>query len=104
MKFLSTFCLFLGMLWSIVSHAELVAIEEAIEAHDIEVVIYRNGEGYVVAHSCAGCPGTRLDIDSKTTVTVDGKPASVNKRIEKTWPGGLVIYDVKTNHVVTLKL
>lgn len=104
MKFLRIFCLATGLLWCMGLHAELVAIQEAIEAHDIEVVVYGGGEGYVQARSCATCPYTRLDIDRNTAVTVDGKAVKVSKRIEKHWSGGTVIYDIKTKHVVRLQL
>jgi len=104
MKILRILSLVTGLLWFMGLHAELVAVEEAIEASDIKVIVYDSGEGYVLARSCANCPFTRLDIDGKTAVTVDGKPIKVSKRIEKQWSAGLVIYDIKTNHVVRLGL
>lgn len=104
MKFLKIFGLAFGLLCCGGLHAEIVAVEEAIEAHDIKVTVYGAGSGYVLARSCANCPFTRLDIDQKTAVTVNGKPVGITKRIEKHWSGGLVIYDIKTNHVVSLRL
>jgi len=104
MKFLKFFGLATGLLWCVGLHAELVAIQEAIEAHDIKVMLYSSGEGYVLARSCETCPFTRMEIDRDTVVTVDGKPVRISKRIEKHWSGGIVIYDIKSNHVVRLKL
>jgi hypothetical protein len=104
MKFLKFFGLATGLLWCVVLRADLVALQEAIEAHDIKVMVYSSGDGYVLARSCATCPFTRLDIDSKTAVTVDGIPVEISKSIEKHWSGGIVIYDIKTNNVVRLKL
>ena len=104
MKFLKILGLVTGLLWCAGPRAELVAVQEAIEAHDIKVIVNSSGDGYVLARGCATCPFTRLDIDSKTAVTVGGKPASISKRIEKHWSGGIVIYDIKTNHVARLKL
>jgi len=104
MKFLKFISLATGLLWCLGLHAELVAIQEAIEAHDVKVVVYGSGDGYVLARSCADCPFTRLEIDRNTAVTVEGEPVKVSKRIEKHWSGGLVIYDIKTKHVVRLKL
>jgi hypothetical protein len=104
MKSLKIFGLATALLWCMGLHAELIAVQEAIEAHDIKVMVYNSGDGYVLARSCASCPFTRLDIDRNTAVTVDGKPVKVSKRIEKHWSGGIVIYDIKTNHVARLKL
>ncbi|MGB5539042.1 MAG: hypothetical protein WBO37_03035 [Gammaproteobacteria bacterium] len=104
MKSLKIFGLATALLWCTGLHAELIAVQEAIEAHDIKVMVYSSGDGYVLARSCAACPFTRLDIDHNTAVTVDGKPVKVSKRIEKHWSGGIVIYDIKTNHVARLKL
>ena len=104
MKFLKIISLATGLLWCISLHAELIAVQEAIEAHDIKVMLHSSGDGYVLARSCAACSFTRLDIDSNTAVTVDGNLVKISKRIEKHWSGGIVIYDIKTNHVVRLKL
>jgi hypothetical protein len=104
MKFLKFIGLATGLLWCIGVHAEIVIIQGAIEAHDIKVVINSSTDGYVLARNCETCPFTRLGIDSKTTVTVDGKPVKINKRIEKHWSGGIVIYDIETNRVARLKL
>ncbi len=104
MKFLKSIGLAMGLLWSLGADAEIVILQGAIEAHDIKVVLYSSGDGYVLARSCETCPFTRLDIDSKTAVTVDGKPVKINKRIEKHWSGGIVIYDIETNRVARLKL
>jgi len=104
MKYLKFIVLATGLLWCMGLRAELVAIQEAIEAHDIKVTMHGSGDGYVLARNCATCPYTRLDIDHQTSVTVDGKPAMAGKRIEKHWSGGVVIYDTKTNHVVRLHL
>lgn len=104
MKFLKIFGLAIGLLCGSGLHAELVPVEEAIEAHDIKVKVYGTGSGYVLARSCAGCPFTRLELDRKTAVTVNDKPVGITKLIEKHWLGGIVIYDIKTSHVVSLRL
>jgi len=104
MKFLKFVALTAGLLWHMGAHAELVAIQEAIEAYEINVVMNGTGDGYALARSCAECPSVRLDIDQQTAVTVDGKPVMAGKNIEKDWSGGVVIYDIKTNHVVRLHL
>ncbi len=104
MKFLKFFVLATGLLWHMGLHAELVAIQEAIEAYDTDVVMNGSGDGYVQARSCADCPYIRMDIDQNTVVTVDGTPVQAGKNIEKHWSGGIVIYDIKTNHVVRLHL
>lgn len=104
MKFLRILALATGLLWCMSLHAELVTIQEAIEAHDIKIKMHDAGKGYVLARSCATCRYKRLDIDRKTSVTVDGKPVKAGKRLDKQWSGGIVIYDVKTNQVVRLKL
>jgi hypothetical protein len=104
MKFMKILSLAIGLLCCSAPQAELIAIEEAIEAHDIKVTIYGTGNGYVLARSCANCPFTRLDLDTKTIVTVNGEPVGVTRRIEKHWSGGIVIYDIRTRRVVSLRL
>lgn len=104
MKFLKIFGLALGLLCCGALYAEIIPVEEAIEANDIKVTINGTGSGYVLARSCANCPYTRLEIDRNTVVTVNRKPVAVTKRIEKHWSGGIVIYDVKTKNVVSLRL
>lgn len=104
MKFLNFFALAIGLLWNAAPQAELVAIQEAIEAHDIKVMMSSGGDGYVLARSCPTCAFVRLELDRNSAITVDGKPVRAGKKIEKHWSGGLVIYDIKTKHIVRLKL
>ena len=104
MKFLKFFALATTLMWHTGLRAEIIAITEAIEANDIKIIVNSRGSGYVLARGCADCPFTRLEMDRKTAITVDGKPAEISKRIEKHWSGGIVIYDIKTNHVARLKL
>ncbi|MGD2112586.1 MAG: hypothetical protein PVI50_04305 [Gammaproteobacteria bacterium] len=104
MQYLKITGLVLGLSWYSGLHAELVAVQEAIEAHDVTVMLHGSGDGYVLARRCAACPFRRLEIDHRTVVTVDGEPAGIDPRIEKQWPGGIVIYDIVTRHVVRLKL
>jgi hypothetical protein len=104
MKFLNMLGLAAGLLACTALRAELVTIQEAIEAYDIEVILTGKGEGYALARTCAGCQPTRLDIDARTTVTIDGRAADANEHIEKHWSGGVVIYDIRTRRIVRLKL
>lgn len=104
MKLLNLLGLATGLLACSGLRAELVAIQEAIEASGIEVIMPTDGAGYVLARTCAACPPTRLDIDAGTSVTVDGKAADAGSYIQRHWPGGVVIYDTGTRRIVRLKL
>jgi hypothetical protein len=96
--------LFLGLLCCPGVNAELTNIQDAIEATEISVTVHGPGDGYVLARSCANCPFTRLEITPETSVLVNGKPARADERIERNWPGGAVIFDIKTRKIVRLML
>jgi hypothetical protein len=104
MRRVKLFALTLGLLCGFGVQAELVYVQDAIEASDIKVTVHRPGDGYVLARSCAECPFTRLEITPRTTVRVDGEQVRADNRIERSWSGGTVIYDTRTKQVVRLTL
>ena len=103
MKLLRFFILATGLLWSMGPHAEMIAIQEAIEAAEIKLVLRGNGEGYVMARGCPTCKFSRHPIDSNTVFKKNGRPISAEDITETQWIGGVVIYDTRTNHVVRLE-
>ena len=104
MRFTRLFALTAGLFCCLVAKAELINIQDSIEASDIKVTVYGPGDGYVLARSCANCPFTRLEITPGTAVWVNGAPAPADKRIERNWSGGAVIFDAKTKQVVRLRI
>jgi hypothetical protein len=104
MRLARIFTLTAGLLCCLVAKAELINNQDAIEASDINVTVHGPGQGYVLARSCAACPFTRLEITPATTVWVNGKPARADERIQRSWSGGAVIYDIKTKQIVRLRL
>jgi hypothetical protein len=86
------------------ANAELINIQDAIEATEISVTVHGPGNGYVLARSCTDCSFTRLKITPKTSVEVNGEPVRADKRIQRSWAGGVVIFDTKTKQVVRLRL
>ena len=85
-------------------NAELLNNQDAIEATDISVTIRGLGDGYVLARSCTDCPFTRLEITHATATWVNGKSVRTDKRIQRIWTGGTVIFDARTKQVVRLRL
>jgi hypothetical protein len=104
MRLARLFIMTLGVLCFTSANAELINIQDAIEATDINVTVHGPGDGYVLARSCANCPLTRLEITPETSVWVNGKPARADGRIQRSWPGGVVIFDTKTKQIVRLRL
>lgn len=104
MKMVKTGALLAGILLCLGAQAELVSVEEGIEASSLRVSAGKSGKGYVVASACHKCPPMRLELTPATVISVDGKRVSPGKKISRNWPGGVVIYDVKTKQVMKLKL
>lgn len=104
MRFIKLFTLILGVLCCPGVNAELINIQDAIEATEIKVTVHGPGDGYVLARSCTDCPFTRLEITPETAVLVNGEPVRANHRIQRSWAGGVVIFDTKTKQVVRLRL
>jgi hypothetical protein len=94
----------LGFLCCLAVKAELINIQDAIEASDIKVTVPGSGDGYVLARSCAKCPFLRLEITPETAVWVNGRPVPADQRIERDWSGGTVIFDTKTRQILRLRL
>lgn len=93
-----------GMIWCLGVQAEIINIQEAIEASDLRVSVETSGRGYVDARSCLTCKSTRLEITPATIISIDGRRVSAGKNISRHWSGGVVIYEVETKQVVKLKL
>ena len=104
MRLVRLFIMSLGVLCITSANAELINIQDAIEASDIDVTIHGPGDGYVLARSCADCPFASLEITPETSVWVNGEPVRADRRIQRNWSGGVVIFDTKTKQVVRLKL
>jgi hypothetical protein len=104
MRLVRLFIITLGMLCFPGVHAELINIQDAIEATQINVTVRGPGDGYVLARSCANCPFTRLEITPETAVWINGEPVRADERIQRSWPGGVVIFDTKTKQIVRLRL
>lgn len=86
------------------AQAELVNIEDAIEASDINVSIKSSGKGHVNAKSCHGCKSVRLKVTPETIITVNGKSLPPGTELKQHWAGGVVIYNIKSRKVVRLDL
>jgi RNA polymerase subunit RPABC4/transcription elongation factor Spt4 len=104
MRLVRLFFMTLGMLCFSSANAELINIQDAIEASDIDVTVHGPGDGYVLARSCTECPFTRLVITPETRVWVNGEPVRADRRIQRNWSGGVVIFDTKSKQVVRLRL
>ena len=104
MRILKSFALVAGIVGCMGVQAELINIQEAIEASDIRVSATASGSGHVKARSCSTCKAVKLEITPATIISVDGNLVSAGKDISRHWSGGLVIYDVETKQVVKLAL
>jgi RNA polymerase subunit RPABC4/transcription elongation factor Spt4 len=104
MRLARLFIMTLGVLCFTSANAELINIQDAIEATEINVTVQGPGDGYVLARSCTDCPFTRLEITPETSVWVNGEPVRADRRIQRNWSGGVVIFDTKSKQVVRLRL
>jgi RNA polymerase subunit RPABC4/transcription elongation factor Spt4 len=104
MKFLKAIGLMTGLLWCMGLQADLVAVQEAIEAYDISIDMHGTGKGYMLVRACDSCKPVRIGIDSNTAVRIDGNPVKTSRHIEGKWSGGVVIYDTKSRVAVRLSL
>lgn len=92
------------LLWCTGAHADLIEIQQAIEAHDITITMYGGGNGSMAVRSCANCDPVLIGIDRKTSVRIDGKPVRSGTDINGQWSGGIVIYDTKSRTAAKLSL
>jgi hypothetical protein len=104
MRILKGIVLLAGLTMTLGAQAELINIQEAIEASSIRVSSMSPGRGYINAWSCSTCKPMRLEITSATIISVNGENVSAGGKISRHWPGGLVIYDVESKQVVRLEL
>ena len=104
MHILNRIVLLAGLTMTLGVQAELINIQEAIEASSIRVSSMSPGRGHVDARSCITCKSMRLEITSATIISVNGENVSAGGKISRHWPGGLVIYDVESKQVVRLEL
>jgi hypothetical protein len=104
MRILKGIVLLAGLTMTLGVQAELINIQEAIEASSIRVSSMSAGRGHVDARSCITCKSMRLEITPATIISVNGESVSAGGKISRHWPGGLVIYDVESKQVVRLEL
>jgi hypothetical protein len=104
MRILKGIVLLAGLTMTLGVQAELINIQEAIEASSIKVSSMSPGRGHVNARSCSSCKSMRLEITPATIISVNGESVSAGKVISRHWSGGLVIYDVESKQVVRLEL
>jgi len=104
MKFLRLFSLIALLAGYSDVPAELVLIDDAIEATDIRVSVDDSGEGFVRARACEDCSFVRLEITNDTKITVNGETVENRKNLKHKWDGGVVIYNIKSKQVMKLML
>ena len=104
MHILNRIVLLAGLTMTLGVQAELINIQEAIEASSIRISSMSPGRGHVNARSCNTCKFMRLEITPATIISVNGENVSAGGKISRHWPGGLVIYDVESKQVVRLEL
>ena len=104
MRILKGIVLLAGLTMTLGVQAELINIQEAIEASSIRVSSMSHGRGHVNVRSCNTCKFMRLEITPATIISVNGENVSAGGKISRHWPGGLLIYDVESKQVVRLEL
>lgn len=104
MRILRRIALLAGLFICFCAQAELINYEEAIEASDITVYARKSGNGYVEVKRCPTCNSVRLEITPASIISVGEKRVHSGKKISRHWPGGVVIYNVRTRRVVKLGL
>jgi hypothetical protein len=104
MKFLKVIGFSSVLLWCTGLHADLIEIQQAIEAYDITINMHGDEYGSMAVRKCASCDPVLIGIDGRTSVSIDGKPVRSGRRIDGAWSGGIVIYDSKSRTAVKLSL
>jgi hypothetical protein len=92
------------MLSSTCLQAELIHIEEAIEAYDLRINTYGGGSGHVMVRSCKSCKPERLLITPSTTISVKGVAVPLDRTVRQHDAGGVVIFNPETRQVVRVIL
>jgi hypothetical protein len=80
--------------------AELVVIEEAIEAQPLDVQLTSGSSGLVYANGCDGCKPMQLVITAATRASFAGKPLPLSDVPLYAQLGGTIFYD-KATRIVT---
>jgi hypothetical protein len=80
--------------------AQLVIVEQAVEAQPLDVQLTSPSSGLVYANGCDGCKPTQLIITRTTQASFAGKPIALTDLKQYANLGATVFYD-KATRIVT---
>jgi hypothetical protein len=78
------------------ANAELVALEEAIEAGRLTIFLDDDLNGSVIGRNCPTCPSLQITVNRATRAIEQGRDVPLQRIRERAAKGATVIYDVKT--------
>jgi len=78
------------------TQAEIIMIEDALEAEIVSISIDASLNGYVVAKACPKCKDMRFKINKHTQAIKQGKTIHLHKANLLTGKAAVIIFDIKT--------
>ncbi len=98
-KIISTVFYLYLLTFPLTGQAEILMIEDAIEAESLQININDSLDGYVIARQCSTCPKVKLKIDKTTQAIKRGKVIHLHQANQLNGKFATIIFDPKTKLV-----
>ncbi len=95
-NFINTIIYLSLLILPLAGQAEIILIEDAIEAEIVSINIDTSLNGYVVAKSCPKCADQRFKINKHTHAIKNGKNIHLHKANALNGKAAIIIFDPKT--------
>lgn len=91
--------LLLAALCGLASAGPMTLLEEAAEFQRLDARVSDDDRGYLRIANCDGCEQMRLEINSATSLEIDGEPRPLKTLNRAALRDGTVFYDPQTKRV-----
>jgi hypothetical protein len=103
-RFIRRFTAIVLVAFACVAAAELVIVEEAVEAQPLDLKLTSPSSGLVYASTCGGCKPLQLVVTHTTRASFAGKPLALTDLEQYAELGATVFYDKATRVVTRIEI